>query len=99
MENDPSRPARQSWLGRAQTEAEAENRKLIKFSNYSLCVTLPKWVIKELKWGKGDTVKLFVDEKKGEILIKKDGNSSETKKKAEKLSSAKKPNKAVKSRW
>ncbi|MFA5158427.1 MAG: hypothetical protein WC451_04570 [Patescibacteria group bacterium] len=61
MERDPSCPAR----------AEAENRKLIKFSNYSLCVTLPKWVIKELKWGKGDVVKMLVDSKKGEILIKK----------------------------
>lgn len=50
---------------------ESENRKLIKFSNYSLCVTLPKWVIKELKWEKGDVVKMLVDSKKGEILIKK----------------------------
>jgi len=50
---------------------ESENRKLIKFSNYSLCVTLPKSVIRELKWNKGDVVKMAVDEKNGEILIKK----------------------------
>ncbi len=50
---------------------ETENRKLIKFSNYSLCVTLPKLVIKRLKWGKGDIVRLVVNEDKGEILIRK----------------------------
>lgn len=50
---------------------ESENRKLIKFSNYSLCVTLPKSVIRKLKWGKGDVVRLVVDEDKGEILIRK----------------------------
>ena len=50
---------------------ESENRKLIKFSNYSLCVTLPKSVTRKLKWDKGDVVQMVVDEKKGEILIKK----------------------------
>jgi len=49
-----------------------EKRKLIKFSNYSLCVTLPKWVIKELRWGKGDLVDMKVDEKAGTILISED---------------------------
>lgn len=78
---------------------ESENRKLIKFSNYSLCVTLPKWVIKELKWNKGDTVKLLVDEKKGEILIKKGDKSTQLKTKPEKTSTAKKSNKSLKSRW
>lgn len=78
---------------------EMENRKLIKFSNYSLCVTLPKWVIKELKWVKGDVVKLLVDEKKGEILIKKGDKSSEPKVKPHKSTETGKPNKPVKSRW
>lgn len=50
---------------------ESENRKLIKFSNYSLCVTLPKSVIRKLKWDKGDVVRLVVDEDKGEITIRK----------------------------
>jgi bifunctional DNA-binding transcriptional regulator/antitoxin component of YhaV-PrlF toxin-antitoxin module len=50
---------------------EGEKRKLIKFSNYSLCITLPKWVIKKLCWEKGEEVNLFVDDKKGEILISK----------------------------
>lgn len=48
---------------------DKESRKLIKFSNYSLCVTLPKSTIKVLGWEKGDIVKMTVDEKKGEILI------------------------------
>ncbi len=48
-----------------------EKRKLIKFSNYSLCVTLPKWAIKELKWGKGDLVNMNIDTKAETILISK----------------------------
>lgn len=44
---------------------------MIKFSNYSLCITLPKWVVRKLKWEKGEEVNLFVDEKKAEILISK----------------------------
>lgn len=54
-----------------------EKRKLIKFSNYSLCVTLPKWIIKDLKWRKGDMVNMEVDEKVGTILISK-GRSGRT---------------------
>jgi len=48
-----------------------ERRKLIKFSNYSLCVTLPKWVIKDLGWEKGESVEMSVDAKKGTILVSK----------------------------
>ena len=62
---------------------EGEKRKLIKFSNYSLCVTLPKWIIKELKWKKGDVVDMDVDEKNGKITIfkgKKTKNKSVAKK-------------------
>lgn len=78
---------------------ESENRKLIKFSNYSLCVTLPKSVIRELKWNKGDVVKMAVDEKKGEIIIKKlsvPSNKTSEKSATEKTS----PTKSTKkSRW
>jgi bifunctional DNA-binding transcriptional regulator/antitoxin component of YhaV-PrlF toxin-antitoxin module len=78
---------------------ESENRKLIKFSNYSLCVTLPKSVIRNLGWEKGNVVKMIVDEKKGEILIKK-GNGKE-KENIEKSSTIdiKKPASKKKSRW
>lgn len=48
---------------------EEEKRKLIKFSNYSLCVTLPKSVIKNLNWKKGDLVNLEIDSKSGKIII------------------------------
>lgn len=50
---------------------EAEKRKLIKFSNYSLCVTLPKWVVRDLKWKKGDLVNMDVDAGNGKIIISK----------------------------
>ena len=50
---------------------EGEKRKLIKFSNYSLCVTLPKWVIKELDWKKGDVIDMEVDKKNWKIIISK----------------------------
>ncbi len=59
-----------------------EKRKLIKFSNYSLCVTLPKWIIKELKWEKGDLVDMKVDEKAGTILISKGKGNKNKKAKA-----------------
>lgn len=48
---------------------EAEKRKLIKFSNYSLCVTLPKWVIKSFNWKKGDLINMEVDSESGKIII------------------------------
>lgn len=46
---------------------EEEKRKLIKFSNYSLCVTLPKSVVRNLNWKKGDLVNLEIDS--GRIII------------------------------
>ena len=55
---------------------EVEKRKLIKFSNYSLCVTLPKWVILDLKWKKGDLVDMEVDSKNGKIIISNGKKSS-----------------------
>ncbi|TSC94821.1 MAG: hypothetical protein Athens101428_162 [Candidatus Berkelbacteria bacterium Athens1014_28] len=85
---------------------DKESRKLIKFSNYSLCVTLPKSTIKILGWEKGDIVKMTVDEKKGEILItsgKKQGKHAakpvkkELVKKSAKLSKVKLNSK--KTRW
>lgn len=68
---------------------ENEKRKLIKFSNYSLCVTLPKWVTNELNWRKGEIVRIKLDESKKQLLITKDGKISkgkvEEKKKETKL--------------
>lgn len=48
---------------------EVEKRKLIKFSNYSLCITLPKWIVKKLEWDKGDEVDVEIDEKNGKLII------------------------------
>ncbi len=48
---------------------EVEKRKLIKFSNYSLCITLPKWIIRKLEWDKGDEVDVEIDEKNGKLII------------------------------
>lgn len=52
-----------------------EKRKLIKFSNYSLCVTLPKSVITKLNWVKGDIVSIRVSENTKEIVISKNKNT------------------------
>jgi antitoxin component of MazEF toxin-antitoxin module len=64
---------------------EAEKRKLIKFSNYSLCVTLPKWVIRELKWKKGDLVNMEVDTENGKIIVSGDKKSSPMKSESKKI--------------
>jgi hypothetical protein len=53
-----------------------EKRRLIKFSNYSMCVTLPKWVIDQLEWEKGDVLTLSSDVKQGKITLYKDPKES-----------------------
>lgn len=53
-----------------------DKRRLIKFSNYSMCITLPKWVIDQLAWQKGDQLTLTTDVKKGTITLYKDGNQT-----------------------
>lgn len=54
-----------------------EKRRLIKFSNYSMCVTLPKWVIDQLEWKKGDELTLHTDVKQGKITLYRDGKHKE----------------------
>lgn len=49
-----------------------DTRRLIKFSNYSMCVTLPKWVIDQLEWQKGDQLTLVTDVKQGKITLFRD---------------------------
>ncbi len=61
-----------------------DKRRLIKFSNYSMCITLPKWVIDQLDWQKGDELTLVTDVKHGKITLYRD----------EKLVTAKSPAKA-----
>lgn len=49
-----------------------DKRRLIKFSNYSMCITLPKWVIDQLEWKKGDQLTLVTDVKQGKITLYKE---------------------------
>ncbi len=42
-------------------------RSLIKFSNYSLCVTLPKTMLKKLSLDKGDDVAITM--RRGKIIL------------------------------
>ncbi len=55
-----------------------EKRRLIKFSNYSMCVTLPKWVIDQLAWKKGDELLLHTDIKTGKITLHRNPNQPES---------------------
>ena len=49
-------------------------RKIIKFSNYSFCVTLPKKAVDKLGWKKGDDVSVNFDESLKRISIFKTRN-------------------------
>ncbi len=51
-------------------------RRLIKFSNYSLCVTLPKAMLDKMELGKGDEVVIRM--KRGKILIEPNGEDATT---------------------
>ncbi len=46
-------------------------RRLIKFSNYSLCVTLPKVMLDKLELNKGDEV--IIRMKRGKIIVEPNG--------------------------
>jgi len=46
-------------------------RKLIKFSNYSLCITVPKKMTDKLGWEKGDLLNLFFSEDDKTIKLAK----------------------------
>lgn len=52
------------------------SRRLIKFGNYSLCITLPKSLVRELKLEKGDSVSLEVESNKKKIVIDFNGKYS-----------------------
>lgn len=47
-------------------------RSLIKFSNYSVCVTLPKHTLEELEWRSGEQVYITPDFEKRTLIISKD---------------------------
>lgn len=54
-------------------------RRLIKFSNYSFCITLPKKAIEQLGWGKGEEVDVNFDAKTKRISVFKGKGSSNKK--------------------
>jgi len=58
--------------GGARKSSTSDKRRLIKFSNYSMCITLPKWVIDQLEWKKGDLLTLTTDVKQGKITLFKE---------------------------
>lgn len=51
-------------------------RKLIKFSNYSFCLTLPKFAVERLGWKKGEEVEVEFDEATEVMKIYKAAKSS-----------------------
>lgn len=46
-------------------------RHLIKFSNYSFCITLPKKAIDTLGWQKGEEIEVEFDARKKRITVSK----------------------------
>lgn len=53
-------------------------RKLIKFSNYSFCITLPKEAVDVMGWKKGETLQVTFDDRAGKIVVSKGKNKSQS---------------------
>lgn len=51
------------------SQPEVLKRKLIKFGNYSLCITLPKQLISKVNLKKGEEIELTVDAEKQRLII------------------------------
>lgn len=47
-------------------------RRLIKFSNYSFCITLPKKAVAALGWEKGENVEVVFNSRSKNIVVSKD---------------------------
>lgn len=58
-------------------------RKLIKFSNYSFCITLPKKAVEQLGWNKGQEVDVTFDSKTKRIIVGKIKKNEDPKKPSE----------------
>lgn len=50
-------------------EEKSVKRRLISFSNYSTCITLPKKALEKLGWRRGDLVTIDVDFHRGEMRL------------------------------
>lgn len=49
--------------------AKQNLRKLIKFSNYSYCITLPKDFVARLGWKKGDLLQIKTSPSKNKLFV------------------------------
>jgi len=58
-------------------------RKLIKFSNYSFCITLPKKAVEKLGWSKGEEVDVDFEPKTRRIIVTKEKKSQDSPKVSE----------------
>ncbi|MDO8513894.1 MAG: hypothetical protein Q7S37_05320 [bacterium] len=47
-------------------------RQLIKFSNYSLCITLPKEYVDNLDWHQGDRIIFELAKEQNNLIMKKE---------------------------
>jgi len=46
-------------------------RQIIRFSNYSLCITLPKEFVDILNWCQGDRIKFQIDPQSQQLILSK----------------------------
>jgi hypothetical protein len=53
-----------------------------------MCITLPKWVIDQLEWQKGDELTLVTDVKHGKITLFRDATTDTPKKDSTSASTA-----------
>lgn len=54
-------------------EDKSVKRRLISFSNYSTCLTLPKKALEKLGWRRGDLITVDVDFGKSQMLLRRGG--------------------------
>lgn len=54
-------------------------RRLIKFSNYSFCITLPKQAVDSFGWKKGEELDVDFDGSTGRMVVTKPKNNKFTK--------------------
>ena len=74
-------------------------RRLIKFSNYSFCITLPKKALATLGWEKGENVEVVFDSRKKTIVVSKDNEPVRGKKIEKKVSKKEEIKPIPKLRW
>lgn len=74
-------------------------RKLIKFSNYSFCITLPKKAVEALGWTKGEEVEVNFESRLKRIIVNKNSKTQVQKKSQQKSSDSEEIQPIPKLRW